>query len=113
MAGDGSAALGVVEIAGTLVKRPIETDAVSGPGKRRLVILAIGAAQLLLALTAAPAWAVDSCGGCGTRTAAWVGPVIIVVVVTFLAVLVGVARHRSRSNQGAQEAGPKDPLDHS
>jgi len=87
----------------------VEVDVLSRLGKFRSFFWAIVAAQLVLGLAAGPAWALDSCGGCGTRTAAWVGPVIIVVVVAFLAVLVGVGRRQSRSKQGAPVAGPEDP----
>ncbi len=84
-----------------------EADVETRLGKPRSFIVVIVAAQLLLAVGAAPAWALDSCGGCGTRTAGWVGPLIIIVVVVFLVVLIGFARRQSRSKQGAQHAGPE------
>jgi hypothetical protein len=68
-------------------------------GMPRSLIWATIAAPLLLARLAAPAWALDACGGCGTRTASWVAPLIIVAVVIFLAVVVRVSRRQARSRK--------------
>jgi hypothetical protein len=91
---------------------PTYTGAVSRLGRRRSFLLAIVGAQCLLALIAGPASALDSCGGCGTRTATWVGPLIIVVAVAFVAVMVVLARRQLRSEREAQGADLSGPRDH-
>jgi hypothetical protein len=54
-------------------------------------------------------WALDACGGCGTKTAAWVGPLIIVVVLLFLVVVIAFARRQSLAKRAAQATAQEAP----
>ena len=74
-------------------------------------------AALFLSVPVPAAGAYGGCGGCGTRTAWWIGPLIIIVVGGLLALLVISARRQKRTKEAtaqvveltAERSGAEEP----